>query len=296
VGPFVRSAVDVLKGSARVTDGRDIAVVPGDELATLPALIIPPTDPVRVGAANRALERAGVPWRFGALRRGESAVTATRDRTRADSTAGAFVDVAATVRYALVSQAGADADTLARVGQEPWIVVGPRYAIVASPLDPSATTFPIRAAFVPWLASILTERLVGEPGGLIAAAPGQTIPRPRWADALEGASGARVALGDDIEAPGHAGTYFLDRGGRRVGAIVVNPEPGESILDRMSARELTGHIRARQVLAAADRAQFSNLSFRSAGRQSIAEPLLVLALALLGLEAYFVGARRRVAA
>jgi hypothetical protein len=64
----------------------------------------------------------------------------------------------------------------------------------------------------------------------------------------------------------------------------------------MSARELTGHIRARQVLAAADRAQFSNLSFRSAGRQSIAEPLLVLALALLGLEAYFVGARRRVAA
>jgi hypothetical protein len=131
---------------------------------------------------------------------------------------------------------------------------------------------------------------------VISAVPGQTLARPRWADALEGASGARVTLGDDLEAPAHAGTYFLERAGRRVGAIVVNPEPSESVLDRMSARELAGHIRARQVLAAADRAQFSSLSFRSAGRRSIAEPLLVLALGLLGLEAYFVGARRRAAA
>ena len=295
-GPFVRSAVDVLESSARVTDGRDIAIVPGDELSTLPALIVAPSDPVRIGAANRALERAGIPWRFGAVRRGEAKVTAPRDSARTDSTQGIFVDVATTLRYELVAQAGADADTLARVGQEPWIVAGPRYAITASPIDPAATTFPVRAAFVPWLATLLTERLVGEPGGAIAAAPGQTIPRPRWADAIEAAGGARVTLGDDVLAPAQAGTYFLDRAGRRVGAIVVNPQPGESVLDRLSAGELARHIHARQVLPAADRAQFSNLSFRSAGRRSIAEPLLVVALVLLGLEAYLVGSRRRVVA
>jgi hypothetical protein len=76
----------------------------------------------------------------------------------------------------------------------------------------------------------------------------------------------------------------------------VNPEPRESILDRASASELARHIRARQVLPVSDRAQFSSLSFRSAGRSSIAEPLLIAALILLGLEAYFVGARRRMVA
>lgn len=295
-GPFVRSAIDVLKGSGRVADGRDIAIVPGDELSTLPALIIAPGDPVRVGAANRALERAGIPWRFGAPHRGVVAIASARDSARSDSTQGAFVDVSATLRYELVPQAGADADTLARVGQEPWIVAGPRYAIVASPIDPAATTFPVRAAFVPWLATVLTERLVGEPGGVIEATPGQLLPRPRWADALEGAGGARAALGDDLEAPSRAGTYFLDRSGRRVGAIVVNPEARESLLDRLSVSELARHIRARQVLSARDRAQLSSLSFRSAGRQSLAVALLIAALVLLGAEAYFVGARRRVAA
>jgi hypothetical protein len=292
----VRSAVDVLKGSGRVSDGRDIAIVPGDELSTLPALIIAPSDPVRIGAANRALERAGIPWRFGAQRRGDVTVTAVRDSAIGDSTQAAFVDISATLRYQLVPQAGADADTLARVGQEPWIVAGPRYAIVASPMDPAATTFPVRAAFVPWLATVLTERLVGEPGGVLAATPGERIRRPRWADALEGAGGARITLADDLEAPARAGTYFFDRSGRRVGALVVNPEPRESILDRASASEIARHIRARQVLPVSDRAQFSSLSFRSAGRSSIAEPLLIAALILLGLEAYFVGARRRMVA
>ena len=295
-GPFVKSAVDVLKGNARVADGHDIAIVSGDELSALPSLIVAPSDPVRVGAANRALERAGIPWRFGPLRRGEATVTAVRDSMRSDSTEGAFVDVSATLRYELVSQAGADADTLARIGQEPWIVAGPRYAIIASPIDPAATTFPVRAAFVPWLASVLTERLVGEPGGVLAATPGQMLPRPHWADAIESAGGSRVMLGDDLEAPAHAGTYFLDHSGRRVGAIVVNPEPNESVLERMNAGELAKHIRARQILRPSDRAQFSSFSFRSAGRRSIAEPLLIVALILLGLEAYFVGARRRVAA
>src|SRR5207245_5063572 len=54
-GPFVRSAIDVLKGSGQVTEGRDIAIVPADEVTSLPALIIAPGDTVRIGAANRAL-------------------------------------------------------------------------------------------------------------------------------------------------------------------------------------------------------------------------------------------------
>lgn len=298
-GPFVRSAVDVLKGSGRVTDGRDIAIVSADELTTLPALVVAPADPVRIGAANRALERFGVPWRFGMARRGEASVTGTRAIIPAQSDtgqSGAFVDVSATTRYDLVPQSGAEADTIARIGRDPWIVAGPRYAIVASPLDPATTTLPVRAVFVPWLASMLTERLVGEPGGVIAANPAQQLPRPRWADAIEDQTGARSTLGDALTAPAHPGTYFLERAGRRVGALVVNAEASESVLDRMSERELSGRVRARQVLTASDRVQLASLSFRSAGRRSIAEPLLVIALALLAIEGLMVRSRRRVAA
>ena len=296
-GPFVRSAVDVLKGSGRVVDGRDIAIVAGDELASLPALIIAPNDPVRVGAANRALERAGIPWRFGTVRRGEASVAGPRVASEATDSlsSGAFTDVSATTRYDLVAQSGTDADTIARIGREPWIVAGPRYAIVASPLDPSATTLPIRAAFVPWLATVLTERLVGEPGGIVAASPGQALTRPRWADAIEDATGARTVLGDDLQAPARSGTYFFERGGRRVGALVVNPESSESVLDRLPTRELAARVKARQLLTAVDRAQLAGLSFRSAARRSVAEPILVAVLALLALEALLVRSRRRVA-
>lgn len=296
-GPFVRSAVDVLKGNGRVVDGRDIAIVSADELTSLPALILAPSDPVKIGAANRALERVGVPWRFGTSRRGETTVSGAPTRQPvgavADSQqAGLFVDVAAITRYELVAQRGADADTVASVGREPWIVTGPRYTIVASSLDPAATTFPVRAAFVPWLASTLTEHLVGEPGGVVDANPGQQLARPRWADAIEDLGGARTALGDDLQAPTHAGTYFLDRAGRRVGALVVNPESSESVLERVSGSDVARRIRARQVLTAADRAQLANLSFRSASRRSVGEPLLFVALALLVVEGLLVGTRR----
>jgi hypothetical protein len=168
--------------------------------------------------------------------------------------------------------------------------------LLASPVDPSATTLPVRAAFVPWLAEVLTERLVGEPGGIVTAAPGRVLPRPRWAAALEAANGSRTVLGDDLEAPLQPGAYFLDRGGRRVGALVVNADSSESVLDRFSVAEVARHITSQRVLTANDRAQFSALSFRAAARRSIIVPVLSAALALLALEAVLVGAGRRTSA
>jgi hypothetical protein len=304
-GTFVRNAVDVLKASGRVTDGHDIAINAGDEVSSLPALIVAPSDQVRIGAANRALERAGIPWRFGLARHGEAAVSASTVRAptaglpassiRPDSgRQGVFTDVSVSLRYDLLAQRGADADTLARVGRDAWIVSGPRYVIVASPLDPSTTNFPVRAAFVPWLADLLTERLVGEPGGVVDASPGSVVTRPRWADALESANGVRVVLADDLQVPGQTGAYFLDRGGRRVGAVVVNADPRESMLDRLPPADLAHRIQARQVLVPQNQSEFSSMSFRSAGRRSVAQPLLGAGLALLVLEALVVGVGRRV--
>ncbi len=281
-GAFVTSAIDVLRGAQRVGAGADIHIVAADELTSVPALIVPPADPVRLGAANRALERAGIPWRFGAGRTGETSVSGD-----------GFSGVTATQRYDLVAQAGAAADTLASVGQTPWIVAGPRYVLVASPLSPDATNFPVRAAFVPWLGTVLTERLVGEPGQVIEADPGAHIARPRWADALEQASGQRTALGDDVEVPAHAGTYFFSRGDRRVGALVVNAPAEESVLDRYTAADLRERLHVRSTDVAATPAAVRSLAFRGASRRSLIGVALLVALLLLAGEALVTGARRQ---
>src|SRR5262249_49103511 len=113
VGAFVKNAFDVLRSSERVVVGSDINVIGADELTQVPALITAPIDPVRVGVANRALERVGIPWRFGARRPGEATVRGT-----------GFDGVTVTSRFDLVAQSGAAAETLAVVGRDAWIVAG----------------------------------------------------------------------------------------------------------------------------------------------------------------------------
>jgi hypothetical protein len=283
-GAFVKSAVDVLRGNQRVIEGRDIAIVPADDVATLPALIMAPVDPVRIGAANRALERAAIPWRFG-----------TRRADNATARGASLDDVTIAARYDLVAQPGAVAETLAVVGRDAWIVAGPRYLLIGSPLVPEATSLPVRASFVPWLASVLTERLVGEPGQAIVAQPGARLPRPTWADAIEagGAEGGRAPLTEMLDVPMRSGTYFLTRGDRRVGALVVNAPPEESALERFPVQELTQRLRAERVLTAPDQGSWANMAFRAAARRSLVEPALIIALLLLATEALVIGTRAR---
>jgi len=281
-GTFVQNAIDVLHASEQVTAGHDIAVVSADEATALPALIIAPSDPVRIGAANRALERLGVLWRFGTRRVGEAPVHGT-----------GFDGVTATVRYDLVAQAGAAAETLAVVDNGPWVVAGNRFVLTGSPLTPDATNFPVRASFVPWLGSMLTERLVGEPGQAIAADPGAQIARPRWADAIEGLDGQRTPLGESLDVPARPGTYFLTRGEHRVGAVVVNPPADESILDRYAPKELRDHLHAARTIIAPDPATWVAEAFRAAARRSLIEPALLVALLALVVEAVALGARSR---
>ncbi len=144
-GVFARTAVEALEQAGRVSAGSAVTIASADAAPSLPALITAPADPVRIGAANRALERLGVPWRFGAVQRGAASASAP---------AGVTVQL----RYALVRAGGtapAPTDTVSIAAGEPWIVRGPGYVLVASPLLPSATDFPVRAAFVPWIADAL---------------------------------------------------------------------------------------------------------------------------------------------
>src|SRR5688500_11410277 len=218
LGPFVRTAVDALVQSERLRMGNDAAIVSADALTRLPALIVAPSDPVRVGAANRALERAGVPWRFGAARR-ETGTVREPPATPTKLLDGGNV----MLRYPLTAAGDAPADTLARVGTVPWVVAGDRYVIIASPLDPAAADLPVRAGFLPWLAEAISQRLAGDAGVVIDAAPGDRVRAPAGIQTVDDAAGQGIPVGyGELVAPDRAGVYFLRRGGQRAGALVVN--------------------------------------------------------------------------
>ena len=285
-GAFLGSAVDALVESGRIAVGSELSITPADALESLPALIIAPSDARRIGAANRALERAGVPWRFGPARPGPGRV---RSRIEAPWDSARVVTH---TRFMLQPTRVAPADTVASVDNEPWIIAGERFVIVGSAMEPAATSLPIRALFVPWLGDVLTQRLMG--GERISVHPGAAVRRPAWADALEAPDGQRIPLaGSTITAPDRSGVYFLLRGADRSGALVVNGEPGESELGRLDDGAIRERIRGGDVSVASDGRLWARSLFAAADGRPLAVPFLVAALLSLLAESALAGAGAR---
>jgi hypothetical protein len=273
-GVFAKNAIDVLKSTERVADGSGIQIASADEAGTLPALMFPPNDAVRLGAANRMLERLGVPWRYGPARR--EAALAHGDQLR---------DVAVTLRYQLMPHGVPDAETLAVVGREPWIVAGAGYVLVGSPLNPTATSLPVTAGFLPWFGDAISSRLNAEPGTVRYASPGQRVARPSGVEAIESSNGNRTALsGATFDAPTTAGVYFMVRGSRRVGALVVNGEADESRLDRWSAADLGPRVVTAGARVINDRDEWVRDAFAGVASRSLVVPLLIVLLVVLAAE------------
>jgi hypothetical protein len=113
---------------------------------------------------------------------------------------------------------------------------------------------------------------------------------------MEASTGQRTPLGETLDVPTRAGTYFLTRGDRRVGAVVVNAPPTESVLDRYSVGELRGRFQASPTLVTNNAATWKATAFRGASRRSMIEPALILALVMLVVEAVVIGGRGRRAA
>jgi hypothetical protein len=156
-------------------------------------------------------------------------------------------------------------------------------------VNPPSTSLPLRAVFVPWIGDLIGQRLVGTGtalsgagNGVLDAAPGTTVRRPAGAEDLEAPDGStRVLSGATIDAPARPGVYFLRRGGVRVGALVVNPEPRESDLTRLAAQTLATRFRGRSVLAETDSEQWARAVFDAHAARPLARIFLVVALVAL---------------
>jgi len=292
-GPFVARAVEALIASGRLRRGPGTLIGATARPGTT-AVVLAPSDPVRLPEVNRALERAGIPWRFGAPRRAEARVMLDDPSSGGETTENA----ATTVRLWYPLMAASDAadarvDTLVRVGAVPWAVRGDRYLLIASPLDVAATDLPRTARFVPWFGALLTQRL--DPGevGVVETTPGALLTIPRGVDALEASDGTMqpVTAGATMDAPWRAGVGFWQRRGTRVGALVVNPEPSESDPDRLDGPALAQTLRATALDA--DPLTIGAATFATIGPRPLDRPLLILALLLLLAEALVARRGRR---
>ena len=158
---------------------------------------------------------------------------------------------------------------------------------MGSPMTAEATGLPVRAPFLPWLSSVMSQRLTREGSGLIRANPGADVRLPHGVTGFEGDSQV-FAVGAHARAPSRAGVFFLRRGGERVGALVVNPEREESRLDRLSSTDLKARLRAADVVIAADPSEIPMHAFDASAQRPLQALLLLLALACLGGEMIFV--------
>jgi hypothetical protein len=311
-GPFLSAALGTLTDDGRIarpggpgpaglssTSISRVTVSSADASGlTTPFLLVAPSDPLRVGDANRTLERLGIPWRFGALLRdtvvtrrvgvqstvtvADSALEGTRVMQRyplqlvAAAAAASLRDTAAAKRL----------DTLAMTGGTPWVVAGPGYVLVGSPVTPVATDLPLRPAFVPWLFGIVAMRL-GDDGQLISAVPGARISLPSDLTGLEMADGSvRADLARSRTAPAEAGVYLLRRDAARVGALVVNAEPEESDLTAATGNALLARISGSAVSQAASAESWRTQVLNQAAGRSLSWPLIALALLALILESW----------
>ena len=273
-GSFARGAIETLADAGRIDLGGPIAIASAEQVSRRPALAFAPADKVRLGAANRALAGAGIPWRFGEAVVDESSVRG-----------GELDGIAVHIRHPLVATGATGADTLAMAGGAPWIVAGDGYVLVGSALDPAATGLPVNAQLLPWLESVIVRYLLVDGGRVVQAAPLDRVVLPLGVDELAGTDQQVIVVhARTIAAPGKAGVYWMRRAGAIVGALVVNPEPVESDLSALRGDALAARITGTRARVIAPSGAVAHAAFSVAARRPLAGILLVVLAVLLVVE------------
>jgi hypothetical protein len=297
--PFVDEALDVLAEAGRVRRSdpasADVVVAPGGAGAQSARggktiVVLAPTSPLELPAANRRLADRGIPWRFTAPSgTGEARLDV---ETGSDALAGALEDARIREAYGLEREASAGADSvLLRLRDgAPWVIRGDlpeggRYILVASPLSTEASTLPTSPGLLP-----LLDRLIGAWAATTAerydVGPGESLPLPTEATEVLRPDGGRdpVVGGGVYRVPGEPGIYQILAGERVLSAFAVNPSPSESDLARIDDRRLRAALPGWELKRVDDPGDWTDAIFRTRHGREVWRPLVLIALAVLLIE------------
>lgn len=271
---FLDAALRVLIGERRLLEGGGVSV---GRLGPGSSIVVPPEDPARLGALNRALAARGASWRYGDL------VTAP---ARSDSATllPERLTVERSVRL-VPSGGGMDSDTLVTVGGEPWIVRSGDLVLVGSRFEPTWTDLPVRAAFVPLLDALASRVVHGAPALPSTAVGGRLVMPPHVTRVVGGGMDAAVEGGATWVAPA-PGNYWLLAGLDTIGAISSGVDSRESALARVTPTEL-GDAWPSAVVA--DLGGGASRTFAAGGRGDLRPLLLLLAVLALIAESLVAG-------
>ncbi|TFG50589.1 MAG: VWA domain-containing protein [Gemmatimonadales bacterium] len=273
----VAVACQVLTESGRIRAGDDVAL---ERLGRGASIVVPPGDPSGIGALNRALERRGSGWRFGAFTVAASSTdsSALVGRERVGR------------RYRLVaSRAGLEAGVIATAGGEPWIVRSGELVLLGSRLEPDWTDLPLSPAF-PGFVDALVNRVARGEGVTLEAAAGDAVPLPGQATALV-RDGHRLQVeGGAVFRPPVPGVYFVMEHDDTIGSVVAGIDPRESALGRADKDQIEGLWPGARVI---DLGEAADAAFTAVGRASLQTPVLWLALMLAAIELVLAAGGRR---
>jgi len=279
---FLATAAEVLLSNGRLIRGGDLSI---GNLGQGASIVQPPADPAEHGALNRALAARGAGWRFGELAPGSTAT---------DS--GAVLGRHAVARrYALVpaGSGGAGASprgVLATAGGLPWVVRSDNLILLGSRLEPDWTALPLSAEFVPFVDFLANRAIRGELA-ILDVPPGDPILLPDAATAVVREGQVRPVEGGGSFRSRETGLHFILAGRDTIGAVAVNPDPRESVLERSGDGEIR-RLWPGARIAPLERA--TSVAFAAGGRADLRGFFLVLAAALALADAALagLGARR----
>jgi hypothetical protein len=296
---FLEQALSVLESGRRLvrSDAASANIVfsgGGEGLegarAAQAVVVVPPLDATLLPALNRRLANAGIPWQYerSEISEGETG----ENRTPVDLTG-----VRVHSRYALEPSSGVDeSEVVVRLSDgSPWIAAGVSargpYVILASPLDPSATTLPVSAAMVPLLEWI--NSLGATDAGARTPEAGEPLALPAGADAVLSPDGTRHPTDGTLafrETRG-AGIYSVLAGDSVLEHVAVAPPVRESLLEPIGEDDLDARIGS-EVTTVDDPSEWSRGIFMTRQGPELWRPLLAAALILLVLEAWVAASGR----
>lgn len=217
---YLGAAAQVLLSNGRIGRGAEVTL---GRLGPSFSVVEPPADPAELGAINRSLEQRGVGWRFGRLVVAsaitDSGIMVGRERVEQ--------------RYILEPIGSGRTGVMATVTGAPWIVRGGGVVLLGSRIDPAWTGLPLSAAFMPFMDALLNRVSRGEIT-LTGGFPLEPVSLPDQVTEVRLGERSWRAEGGAPFRPGESGIHFLLSGQDTVGALAVNFDPRESILERAS--------------------------------------------------------------